>query len=101
METNRVALQTTKTKVTMELTKMRLIRLPSKRKKTEKKQTKWSLSKPKSTLKQRSSCDIMKGTPGPRFEVRFTKNELEALLLHVIGTKYSRKHQVKFVEDSI
>ena len=36
METNRVALQTTKTKVTMELTKMRLIRYLRKERKRKK-----------------------------------------------------------------
>ena len=43
-------------------------KVPSKREKTEKKKKKWSSSKPKSKLKKRSSCDIVKGSPGPRFE---------------------------------
>ena len=31
-------------------------------------------------MKKRSGCDIVKGTPGPLFEARFIKNELEAFL---------------------
>ena len=43
----------------------------------------------------------MKGKPGPRFDAWFSKNELEAFLLYINGTKYSRIDQVKFVEDSL
>ena len=68
MKTNRVALWKMKTKVTMEVTKMRLIRCLRKDRKQKKNKTKWSTSKPKSKLKKRSSCDIVKGSPGPRFE---------------------------------
>ena len=34
-------------------------------------------------MKKHSGCDIVKGTPGPLFEARFIKNELEAFLLYL------------------
>ena len=49
-----------KTKSTMEVMKMTLMGYLRKEKDTEKK---WSLSKPKSKLKKRTGCDIVKGTP--------------------------------------
>ena len=45
--------------------------------------SKWSATKPKSKLKRRSVCDIMKGTPGPRLDARLVKNEFEAFLLNI------------------
>ena len=62
----------------MEIMKMRPIRHLQREKKQKKNKTKGSSSKPKSKLKKRSGCDIVKGTPGPLFETRFIKNELEA-----------------------
>ena len=52
---------------------MRLIRCLRKERKQKKNKTKWSSSKPKSKLKKRSSCDIVKGSPGPRFELDLSK----------------------------
>ena len=43
--------------------------------------SKWSATKPKS--ERRSACDVVKGTPGPRLDVRLVKSELEAFLLHI------------------
>ena len=41
-------------------------------------------------MKKRSDCDIVKGTPGPLFETRFIKNELEAFLLYLNEDMISR-----------
>ena len=43
--------------------------------------SKWSATKPKS--ERSSACDVVKGTPGPRLDVRLAKSELEAFLLHI------------------
>ena len=78
-------------KMAMEIMKMRPIRYLQREKKTEKKnKTKGSSSKPKSKLKKRSGCDIVKGTPGLLFEARFIKNELEAFLLYLNEDMISR-----------
>ena len=41
------------------------------------------MKKPKSKLKRRSACDVVKGTPWPRLDARLVKNELEAFLLYI------------------
>ena len=74
----------------MEIMKMRPIRHLQREKKQKKNKTKGSSSKPKSKLKKRSDCDIVKGTPGPLFETRFIKNELEAFLLYLNEDMISR-----------
>ena len=77
-------------KMAMEIMKMRPIRHLQREKKQKKNKTKGSSSKPKSKLKKRSDCDIVKGTPGPLFEARFIKNELEAFLLYLNEDMISR-----------
>ena len=77
-------------KMAMEIMKMRPIRHLQREKKQKKNKTKGSSSKPKSKLKKRSDCDIVKGTPGPLFETRFIKNELEAFLLYLNEDMISR-----------
>ena len=68
----------------MEVVKMRLKWYLRK----ERKQKKWSSSNSK--LTKRSGCDIVKGTTGSRFEARFIKNELEALLFFLNEDMVSR-----------
>ena len=75
MKINTVATQTTK--VTLKLMKVRLMRYLRKGGNN----SKWSATKPKS--ERRSACDVVKGTPGPRLDVRLVKSELEAFLLHI------------------
>ena len=65
----------------MEVMKRRLKRYL--RKERKQKETKWSLSKQKFELKNRSGYDIVKGTPGPRFQSRFIKNESEEFVLYI------------------
>ena len=56
--------------------------VPPKKRKREN-NSKWSARKPRSKLKRRSACDVVKGTPGLRFDARLVKNELEAFLLYI------------------
>ena len=56
--------------------------VPPKKRKREN-NSKWSATKPKSKLKRRSACDLVKGAPGPRLDARLVKNELETFLLYI------------------
>ena len=56
--------------------------MPAKKRKREN-NLKWSAAKPKSKLKRRSACDVVKGTPGPRLDARLVKNALGAFLLYI------------------
>ena len=87
MKINTVAAQTTK--VTLERMKVRLVRCLRKRENN----SKLSAAKPKSKLKRRSACDVVKGTPGPRLDARLVKNELETFLLYI-----NKKMITKIVE---
>lgn len=70
------------TKVIVKVIKVRKNKC-SPKKKVEKKNTKWSTSKPKSKFKKRSTCVVVKGTRGPRLDVYIVKIELDAFFLFI------------------